>query len=260
MVMNRKSIGVVLNAAAFAVLCGCLSDIDFRLPDPAVRYLAFGDSAARGPSARDYAEFLRDLLGEAPEVFANEGEGGETSGEGVERLRALLVRGLFPNAEVLLFWEGGNSLTDFVQERDPLLVFSPDSPVYPFSTQLNEKLEEIQADIEEAMRIGTEAGLQVFAATYYFLPESSLDCDPLLLDILLPGQAANANAYVTKLNERIRLAADIRGAILVDVASKDGSLRGDPKNYFNCNHLSAAGNEIVARLFFDAMTQPAAGD
>ncbi|MBN2561978.1 MAG: SGNH/GDSL hydrolase family protein [Phycisphaerae bacterium] len=258
--MNRKLLGVfVLGAASYASLCGCGGDMDFRLPDPAVRYVAFGDSATRGPSERDYVEFLQDLLGEAPAAFSNEGKGGETSDEGVGRLRSLISRQIFPNAEVLFLWEGGNDTTDFIKDRDPLLFFSPDSSVYPYSAQLTEKLDKIQANIEEAIRIGTEAGLEVFVATYYFLPEGSLNCDPLLLDILLPAQAVNANVYVTKLNERLRLAAANQGAILVDVASEDAVLRADPENYFNCNHLSAQGNEIVARLFFDVLTHHTSG-
>ncbi len=235
--------------------CGCGDDLVFRLPDPAVRTIAFGDSATKGPSERDYVTFLPGLLSLGSETFANEGDGGETSDEGIVRLRSLMTRGLFPNADVLLYWEGGNDLTDFIQETDPLLIFSPDSASYPFAAQLADKLDEVQANIETAIAVGQDAGLRVIVANYFFMPDGSLDCGPLLLDILLPVQAASANRYVTQLNERIRQAAANRSATLVDVAAEDAVLRGDSANYHNCNHLSADGNEIVAALIAEAMNQ-----
>ena len=243
----------------FASWSGCGDALFFRLPEPAVRYVAFGDSATKGPSTRDYIEFIRDLFGKGAEKFANEGDGGETTSDGLDRLRALVSRGIFPNAEALLFWEGGNDLTDFLQATDPLLIFSPDSAFYPFADQLDAKLDEIQANIEQAIRLGKGSGWQVLVANYFFLPDGSLNCDPLLLAILLPPQADVANAYVTRLNERIRTAAINEGAILVDVAAEDATLRGDTANYFNCNHLSAAGNQIVAGLFYTAITDANAG-
>ena len=136
---------------------------------------------------------------------------------------------------------------------DPFLLFSPDAPNYPFGGALDAKLDEIQADIESAILLGKGAGLEVFVATYFFLPRGSLDCDPLFLEILLPAQADVANAYVTRLNQRIRRAARNQSATIVDVATKDVELRGNSANYFNCNHLSASGNDIVARLFADAI-------
>ncbi|MCG8408703.1 MAG: SGNH/GDSL hydrolase family protein [Phycisphaerales bacterium] len=246
------SLSAILLITSVSVF-GCGEDFVFRLPDPAVRYVAFGDSATKGPSSRDYIESLVDLLGESAETYSNEGEGGETTEDGVERLRSLVASNLFPNAEAMFFWEGGNDLTDFLQETDPLLIFSPAAPVYPFSDSLDAKLDEIQANVEAAIRTGHDAGWNVYVATYFFLPAGSTDCNPLLLDILLPTQALVANAYVTLLNERIRLAAAREGAILVDVASKDGELRGDSDNYFDCNHLSASGNAIVAALFLEVI-------
>lgn len=248
----RKSSSFVLMFVPVFV-CGCSEDFLFRLPAPSVRYVAFGDSATKGPSSRDYVEFLIDLLGENADAFSNEGEGGEVTNDGIDRLQSLIGLGIFPNAEALLFWQGGNDLTDFLQETDPLLVFSPDLPLFPFSASLDAKLDEIQSNVEAAIRMGHEAGWYVYVATYFFLPAGSTDCNPLPLEVLLPTQAAVANAYVARLNERIRTAAANEGAILVDVALKDNELRGDSANYFNCNHLSADGNEIVAGLFFEAI-------
>jgi lysophospholipase L1-like esterase len=229
---------------------GC---VDLRIPDPDVRYLAFGESSTAGPSERDYPDILRERLGEPPETFANEGQGGETSREGLERLRDLIELGIYPNAEVLLYWEGGNDITDFIEDRDPFLLTSPADPDYPITDRLTGELDDIQSNVEAAIRAGREAGMTVYVATYYLLREDLDRCDALPLDIILPSQARRANDYLTLLNTRIRRAAEGAGAVLVDVESRDAQLRGDADNYHNCNHLSAKGNEIVADLFYNGI-------
>ncbi len=240
---------VVTLAAVGLLMHGCGSDTAIRFPDPAVRVVAFGDSSTAGPSERDYPSFLADLLGEGAAAVSNEGLGGETTGQGIERLRSLIARGLFPNAHTMVYWQGGNDLVDWVGQVDPLLVLNPEADDYPLAGQLEAKLDELQANIETAIGEGQQAGWRVLTATYYFLPRGSLNCEPLLLNILLPAQADNANGYVRLLNERIRQAASNTGATVVDVAGLDDQLRGDGANYHNCNHLSAAGNAIVAELF-----------
>jgi len=244
-------LGVILSCSG----CGCDSSVGFRLPEPAIRYVAFGDSATRGPSDKDYVDFLPESLGAPQAQFANEGKSGETSGAGLDRLQTLASRRIFPNAEVLLYWEGGNDVVDFMQEVDPLFLLSPDTALYPYSKRLTETLDDVQANIEAAIRVGKGAGMQVFVATYFNLKEFSLNCDMLLLDVLLPAQADNANVYVTMLNDRIRQAAANEGAVLVDVAAQAAALQADPANYFNCNHLSDRGNEIVARVFLDSINK-----
>jgi lysophospholipase L1-like esterase len=250
---GRGAFLLALGSLVFITTAGCGGDSAFRLPDPAVRYVAFGDSTTKGPSERDYVTFLPGLLGEGTEAFANEGKGGELTADGVDRLRSLISRRIFPNARVLLYWEGAKDLIEFIKKTDPLLGQSPDSEGFPFSAQLSAKLDEVQANIESAIKAGRQAGLQVVIATYFFLPPGSLDCEPLLLGVLLPGQAANANQYVTRLNDRIRKAASNQGAVLVDVATLDSTLRGSSANYTNCNHLSAQGNEIVAKAWANAI-------
>lgn len=236
-------------AVAFAGGC-----VDIRVPDPAVRYVAFGDSSTSGPSMQDYPDILRSLLGEAPETFANEGRSGETSAEGLVRLETLLAGEVYPNAETLLYWESGGDTSDFIKDHDPFLLFSPDDPDYPFSGDLTEQLDETQANIESAVMAAHGAGLNVYVTTYYFLIEGIADCDALPFDIVLPWQAQQANAYLVRLNERIRAAAANQGAFLVDVAAEDDVIRGNADNYFDCNHLSEEGNAIVAEVFFDQIT------
>lgn len=233
-----------------SIVAGCE---DVRIPDPAVRYLAFGDSTTRGPSDLNYPDVLPELLGEEPAAFGNEGSGGETAAEGVERLRFLLEGGFFPNAHTLLYWQGGIDLMDFIGRTDPLVALSPGNADYPFRPALTAELDRIQADIEAALAQARGAGLSVYAATYFWPPETLTACDRLFLDFMLPGQARNVRGYVQLLNDRIRRAAANQGAVLVDVAEIAPLLAADPANFRNCNHLSEKGNRRVAEVFAESL-------
>jgi lysophospholipase L1-like esterase len=225
------------------------------MPDPAVRYLAFGDSSTAGSSGRGYPEILYNLLGQPAGTIANQGSGGETAGAGLDRLRQLLSRRIYPNANTLLYWEGGVDLIDFIREADGLLLFSPLEANYPYSTRLTQALDQIQADIESAITAGQQAGLTAYVATYFSLREATAECQPMFLEIILPSQARTANAYIALLNERIRQAAVNTGAVLVDIASADDALHADDSNFVNCNHLSDRGNAVVAQLFVEALNR-----
>jgi hypothetical protein len=248
------------HAAAYAVLLltlvwpavGC-NENGPLIPDPAVRYIAFGDSETSGRSGRSYPEILTGLLGAPAGAIANHGRDGETTGEGLDRLRQLLSRDIYPNAQTLLYWEGGADIIAFMREVDRLLLISPLAPDYPYSTQLVEKLDRTQANIEAVIAEGRAAGLTVYVATYFSLREATARCDSLPLEVILPAQARSANGYVSLLNERIRQAAINRGAALVDITAANDVLQADDSNFVNCNHLSEKGNEIVAHLFFEAL-------
>lgn len=241
-------------ALLLPALAGCDA---LQTPDPNVVYIAFGDSSTAGPSPRNYVDFLPELLDEPPRAFINQGRGGEDVADGVDRLESILDRELYVNATTLMYWQGGTDLIDFILARDPFLLRSPTDANYPFTAALEAELDRIQAGIESAVFAGRAAGLNVLVATYYPLPESSLDCAALFFTILTPAQSIRANAYVDLLNERIRLAALRNGARLVDVATLLGpTFRGDPRFYFDCNHLSAAGNDRVAQLFATVIEGP----
>ena len=246
----RARVGVVV---ALLFLGGCEA---IRVPDSNVIYVAFGDSTTFGPSTRDYPDILRSLLDVAPETFANEGGSGETSGEGLDRLKSLIADEIYPNADVLLYWEGGNDISGFIKDHDPFLLASPDDSDYPLSNDLGLRLSEIQLNIESAVLAARNARLRVYVATYFFLREDIAECDALPISVVLPAQALNANAYIARLNERIRTAAANQDAVLVDVAAADATLRQDQANYFNCDHLSEQGNGIVANLFLQALAEP----
>ncbi len=225
----------------------------FRLPDPNVRVIAFGDSTTAGPSDRQYVEYLPDLLAQPANTFANEGMGGETTSEGVVRLQSLLDGAWFPNAEKIILWEGGNDIIDFIQAHDPLIAISPDDALYLFSTALQQQLDETAANLRTAIGAAKSAGLGVCLVTYYFVPEEIFDCSATPLDVIFPGQARVANDYQSRLNDMIRSVAASEDVTLIDVAALDETLRGDLTNYFNCNHLSAAGNQIVATRIAEAL-------
>jgi lysophospholipase L1-like esterase len=225
------------------------------IPDPSVRYLAFGDSGTSGSPGRGYPEILSELLELPPGTVANQGRGGETTGEGLDRLRQFISLSIYPNADTLLYWEGGADIIDLIGEVEGQLVFSPTVSGYPYWGPLTETLDRIQTNIEAAISEGQTAGLTVYVATYFSLRESTAQCDPLSLHVILPSQAQNANGYIWLLNERIRQAAMNKGAVVVDIASADAVLHADDSNFLNCNHLSDKGNEIVARLFAEALGQ-----
>lgn len=231
------------------VVGGC---VDIRSPDPDVRFVAFGDSTTAGPSSRDYPDILRELLGEETKAFTNEGRSGENTEDGLVRLRSLLNGDIYPNANVFLYWQSGNDLSDFIKDHDRFLLWPPNDSDYPFSDELAAHLAKTQANIESAIAAAQNAGWEVYVATYFAMLETLQVCDALPFDLLLPGQANNANAYILRLNERIRAASNKRNATIVDVAA-ESEIGASSANYHDCNHLSEQGNAIAARLFLDAI-------
>ncbi len=244
----RRLTAFLLPLAIIPTLTGCAA-----VPDPAVRFIAFGDSTAAGPAETQYWQILQQDLGEPPEAFAGQGVGGEDTAAGLQRLRDLLEAETFPNAHTLLYWQGGKDVLSFVQRFDPLILLSPLDPDYPYSNQLGDTLDQAQTNIRQAIETAQQAGLDVYVATYYDLSPDTGSCDPALAGVLLPSQAVRVNQYVALLNERIRLAADQTGATLVDVAAIAEEPMADPANYADCRHLSTQGNRIVAGLFARAM-------
>jgi GDSL-like Lipase/Acylhydrolase len=233
-----------------AIGCG---DNRIPIPDPSARYLAFGDSGTSGNSGGDYPDILSELLSQPPGTVANQGRGGETTGEGLDRLRRLISLDIYPNVHTLLYWEGGADIIEFIREVDGELLSSPAASGYPYSGRLTETLDRIQTNIETAISEGQMAGLSVYVATCFSLREAAAPCDPLSLHVILSSQAQNANGYVSLLNERIRQAAANKGAILVDIASADDVLHADDSNFVNCNHLSDKGNAVIAQVFAEAL-------
>jgi lysophospholipase L1-like esterase len=223
-----------------------------RPPDPNVTYIAFGDSATSGPAERDYPEQLAELLSADAGQLANEGKPGETAHQGLGRLRKLIGNQQYPNATVLLYWEGGNDLVNFVMMVDPFLLSSPSAIGLHDRRRLSDRLAGIQADVATAIQVAKAAGLKPYVATY-FPVGADQPCPASPLRRLGADQAARANEYVDMLNERIRKAAREGGAVLVDIAALGASLTADPGNYHDCNHLSSQGHALVAQAFRTAL-------
>ncbi len=240
---SRRPLPLTLLLPLTLAIAGCAA-----APDPAVRYIAFGDSTTAGPADTQYWQFLRDDLHQPAESFAGQGRGGEQTANGLDRLQGLLDAGLYPNARVLLYWQGGNDLIAFVHSHDPLLVLSPKAADYPFVAELAAALDTTQGNIEQAIRLGRQAGLTVYAANYFYLSAQTGQCKPALLGVLLPTQQDRVTEYIQLLNDRIRAAASA-GAVLVDVARQADTIAADPANYVNCDHLGDQGNQIVAGIF-----------
>ncbi len=235
------------------ILSGC--DSFPTIPDPNVRYIAFGDSTTDGPADRQYVDFLPNLLGESSDAFANEGRSGETSEEGLDRLRSLLAAETYPNATTLIYWESGNDLSDFIKDYDPFLLSSPAATDFSRGDELAAALDDAEANVGVAISEARVNGLAVFVATYAPLAPGVDRCDSLPLDILFPGQATNGNAYLDALNLRLVLVAELNGATVVDIAAIGDELRGNSANYENCNHLSDLGNERAAAEFAAAIAR-----
>ena len=253
MKLDGKRIVSSLLILPILLVTSCGSGTAFRVPDPNVLFVAFGDSTTAGPSERDYPDILREKLQQPPGTFSNEGRGGESTEKGLERLGDLIEFGIFPNAEIFIYWEGGKDISEFIGDHDRFLLFSPEDPNYPFPDSLVNLLAEITTNIRDVVRLARGAGWEVYVATFFPIVANFGECPALPLDIILPGQAINANAYIRLLNDSIRSAAATGGANLLDVSSLGDLLTADGDNYFNCNHLSAVGNEIVAEFFADEL-------
>jgi lysophospholipase L1-like esterase len=230
---------------------GCTPIVQQRT-NPAVRFIAFGDSATNGPEKSNYPDLLAEKMGMAPNAFVNEGRGGENTRQGLLRLGHLLAKRFYPGAAVLLYWQGGKDVMEFIQKNDPLLVYSPADAKYPFREAWQNELNGIQQRIEEALRIAAKNGLKVYVATYYPI-QAGLKCKAAGMKMLSTTQAAIANVYVSDLNDRIRLAAKKQNAVLVDVAVKIRKIGPAQKLYDDSVHLNERGHHIVADCFMEAI-------
>lgn len=227
-------------------LVGCST---LGVPNPAVKYIAFGDSTTDSPSKKYYPDYLSKKLGKSRFSVANEGKGGETAADGLPRLQSLLNSYRYPNAEVLLYWEGGNDFQRWLRKTDPLLMTSPEEPTFPHDQSFNKEMSKLSSIIRAAVADARNDGLKVYVATYFYVREDFGLCKASALKVMTPLHARRANAYIRAVNDVIRAAALDAGAHVVDVESIADELAADRKNYYNCNHLSGRGNEKVAELF-----------
>lgn len=238
---------LIVIAAMPSLSGGCTSRLVLRPADPDVRIVALGDSATRGPAREDYPALLAELLGIPAGAVANEGVPGETTDMGLRRLNGLIDRAIFPNADVLIYWQGGTDVVDFVEARDSELRFLGDNLDPQLRAEFDAELNQIWENIAAAVAQARAAGWTVYLVTYYPLA-AGVRCPLVALDELRPEEATVLDGYLEELNERIRAVAADGAATLVDAADVGETLLNDPANYLDCNHLSASGNAQVAEL------------
>lgn len=245
--MSSKDILAVIMAFVLASWAGCCPP-----EDPVARYIAFGDSITEGAEQPSYPDLLEGMFAEGEGTVANEGESGETAGEGRDQMDEILACGTYPNAHTVLYLEGGGGLIDWIQEHAPLLLVSPLSPLYLMKRELEDLLDNIEENVLAVMQAVKASGRTPFIATYYHFLPYKIPCPPSPVDFLTEFQTDNANDYIDMLNDRLRHIATLEGLELVDIA-ETGALYGDYDNFHDCNHPSVQGNQIIADYFFEAI-------
>jgi len=239
---RRYFLGMIIFCAFFFVVGGCMPMTDVKL-------VAFGDS-----SVKLYAPHLAPAFGVDTKMIGNEGESGEESDDGLERLKEYVRWGKYPHANTFVYQEGGGDIVDWVGNRDPLLLFSPNDAAYPFKFELLDKLSEMKQNVADAVLLTQEQGWKTFMTTYArFMP--GIECTSLPFNMATEQQAARANEYRAKINDALREAAMLTGAILVDTG--ENPLLNDVQMFENCNHLNEQGNEIVAQDVAEAVIEVA---
>ena len=98
------------------VASGCASGL--RIPNLMTRTVCFGDSMVDGDSNKNFWEYVREDKSESRFSYANEGKGGDTIAEGLKRFKSLVKYSIYPNATVLIYWQGGKDVMNLVKKYD----------------------------------------------------------------------------------------------------------------------------------------------
>ncbi len=215
--------------------------------------VAFGDSMTAGPTARCYPDFLAEALDGSGASVISAGVSGETSADGLRRLPKVLRSVRCAGRGVLLYWEGGNDINRFIRRHDRWLRHDPRAADYPLTDSLEQVLNDVQRNLTRAVRQAQRRRMGIFLVTYPPVRASLLSCDAMPGGFLLPAQAERANGYVGLLNDRIRRAAALTGAGVVDPAAHAEAFAADPAHYHDCIHPSEAGQRFIAALVTEAL-------
>jgi lysophospholipase L1-like esterase len=212
--------------------------------------VCFGDSATHGAVDEHYPSYLEAWINPSSDDVVNEGKNGETSGEGLSRLRHIIDSHEYPNAKVYAYWEGGNDVIDWVQEVDPYLVWDPANPNYPFRNQLNSILSNMKDNLRQGVYKIQETTAQPILGNYYYLI-SYIRCPLSPIGFLLPRMTTIANHYVDEITTTIY---DLAAEEQIPLADINGELGQMPYEYYHdCNHASAIGNEAIAEVWYDVI-------
>ena len=221
------------------------------VPDPAVRYICFGDSATAGFPPDTYPAYLEQALvanqGEEPGSVANQGQVGDMACLSYGRLQERIDDTLYPNAHTVLYWMGGNDLFYFLYERYSQL----DLNHGPLPGEISE-IQAFAECIRHAAGIIRSESLAVIVGTYFQIipgkPITGID-DP---QGLTPEQAVFANQYVDVLNDAILDMAQDEGIPVAPIHLL-GVLCGSPDCYHDGMHPKELGYQLVADVWYQAI-------
>ena len=219
-------------------------------PRPSVILVCFGDSATKGAVEQHYPGYIEGWINPSEDDVANEGKSGETSSEGLERLRSIINSGEYPNAQVYAYWEGGNDLVDAIVELDRFLLYDPVKPWYPYDDELNQILSQVKENLRQGVEKIQETDATPVLGTYYYLMAFKR-CKLSPIHFLLPFQVRHANHYVDKLNSVIYELADEKQIPIADINGELGALAY--WQYHDFNHANALGNHLIAEVWFETV-------
>jgi acyl-CoA thioesterase-1 len=204
------------------VMVGLTLPIGGNIPNV---YMAFGDSLTAGdglPASAAYPARLQARLEQAlgPVLVRNRGATGTNTFEALERLQRNL-NGSEPAYTLILY--GTNDW------HDPLCKEQPDCHTVPNLRTV-------------VRRVFAFRSLPVIAT----LPPTNPALNP-----------AERNVWISQVNERIRAMAREEGAAVADLGRAFEAQGGDLSRFFIDHvHFNAAGHDVVAGAFFDAITGP----
>ena len=204
------------------------------------KVVCFGDSMVAGPSELTFPDYLEFFVEPGDGEVVNEGQGGETTGEGYWRAMWLVISLQYHDADVWIYWEGGNDIIDWVEANDPYMLYNPADPNYPLRDDLDDQLARTKSNIAMTINTIQLTGAEVVIGTYMELVPW-LPCDPSPIGFMTPGMIKKANAYLEELNGIIREVAAEEGVVLHDVRNTLGFVSGHLINYHDCLHQNLVG-------------------
>ena len=219
-------------------------------PRPSVILVCFGDSATKGAVDQHYPGYIEEWINPGDDDVANEGKSGETSSEGLNRLRNIINSNEYPNAQVYAYWEGGNDIVDAISQVDPLLIWDPARSWYPFREQLATLLAIVKENLRQGVAKIRETDATPVLGTYYYLMAFK-KCKLSPFHFLFPLQVRRTDHYVDELNQVIYELADEENVPLADIHSELGRMMY--WHYHDFNHANAEGNRLIAEVWFEAV-------
>ena len=198
--------------------------------EPQAKIAAFGDSVVWGYGG-SRGGWVTDVENDFGHPIANLGIPGETAQTGKRRIAGPLGMVLAPAAKTVFLLEGGNDAIHFLHATPCGKHCDPDL--------VPEKFEALRGDLEVLRHRAAEDGRHVVFATYW--PPSPDACSTQFT----PDEFLHFRNFIRRANEILNEVAAENADPIVHLEDLD-VLPGDPKNYYDCYHLSAKGYRIIA--------------